>query len=100
MLTQDHKLYPLTLAENIGLGDPNRAGDTARVMQAAESGGADGVITRLNDGVDTVLSPVNTAQGSHLDKHKHKKLKSILEGLERKAEVSGKSRPIFYSQSN
>ncbi|KAJ7893210.1 P-loop containing nucleoside triphosphate hydrolase protein [Mycena leptocephala] len=89
MLTQDHKLYPLTLAENIGLGDPNRAGDTERVMQAAESGGADGVITRLNDGVDTVLSPVNTAQGSHLDKHKHKKLKSILEGLERKAEVSG-----------
>jgi ABC-type multidrug transport system fused ATPase/permease subunit len=34
MLT--HKLYPLTLAENIGLGDPNRAGEMEKVMQAAE----------------------------------------------------------------
>ncbi|KAJ7854636.1 P-loop containing nucleoside triphosphate hydrolase protein [Mycena leptocephala] len=34
MLT--HKLYPLTLAENIGLGDPNRGGEMEKVMQAAE----------------------------------------------------------------
>ncbi|KAJ6532944.1 P-loop containing nucleoside triphosphate hydrolase protein [Mycena capillaripes] len=74
MLTQDHKLYPLTLAENIGLGNPGCVDDMEMRMRAAErSGGA----------------PVNTAHGAHLDKHKHKKLKGILEGLEKKAEVSG-----------
>ncbi|KAJ6603585.1 P-loop containing nucleoside triphosphate hydrolase protein [Mycena vulgaris] len=89
LLTQDHKLYPLTLAENIGLGNPDRADDMGMVMQSAEAGGASEVIKKLNDGANTVLSPVNTARGSHLNKDKHKKLQSILEGLERKADVSG-----------
>ncbi|KAF7335630.1 Lipid A export ATP-binding/permease protein MsbA [Mycena venus] len=85
LLTQDHKLYPLTLAENIGLGNPNHVDDFDMVMEAAESGGAEGVIKRQKEGLDTILTPVNTARGSHLDKHKHKKLKSILEGLEKKS---------------
>ncbi|KAJ6578164.1 P-loop containing nucleoside triphosphate hydrolase protein [Mycena capillaripes] len=89
MLTQDHKLYPLTLAENIGLGNPDRVDDMEMVMQAADAGGAEEVIRRLTDGVQTVLTPVNTARGAHLDKHKHRKLKEILDGLEKKAEVSG-----------
>ncbi|KAJ6533246.1 P-loop containing nucleoside triphosphate hydrolase protein, partial [Mycena capillaripes] len=89
MLTQDHKLYPLTLAENIGLGNPDRVDDMKMVMQAADAGGAEEVIRRLTDGVQTVLTPVNTASGAHLDKHKHKKLTAILEGLEKKGEVSG-----------
>ncbi|KAJ7352019.1 P-loop containing nucleoside triphosphate hydrolase protein [Mycena albidolilacea] len=89
LLTQDHKLYPLTLAENIGLGNPDHVDDIDMIMQAAELGGAEGMIKRQNDGVDTVLHPVNTARGGHLDKYKHKKLKSILDGLEKKAEVSG-----------
>ncbi|KAJ7486905.1 P-loop containing nucleoside triphosphate hydrolase protein, partial [Mycena latifolia] len=88
-LTQDHKLYPLTLAENIGLGNPECVGDMEMVMRAAEAGGSTEVISKLNEGVQTVLAPVNTARGAHLDKDKHKKLKQILEGLEKKAEVSG-----------
>jgi ABC-type multidrug transport system fused ATPase/permease subunit len=91
LLTQEHKLYPLTLAENIGLGDPAHVSDLPMIMRAAESGGSTAVIEKLNDGVQTVLDPVNTASGAHLDKDRHKKLKSILESLERKAEVSGES---------
>ncbi|KAF7358426.1 Lipid A export ATP-binding/permease protein MsbA [Mycena venus] len=89
LLAQDHKLYPLSLAENIGLGNPDHVDDIDMVMQAAGSGGAVEVIRRQKDGLDTVLLPVSTAHGAHLDKHKHKKLRSILEGLEKKAEVSG-----------
>jgi ABC-type multidrug transport system fused ATPase/permease subunit len=89
LLTQDHKLYPLTLAENIGLGHPDHVDNIDMILQAAESGGADGVIKRQNDGVNTVLHPVQTARGGHLDKYNHKKLKSILDGLEKKAELSG-----------
>ncbi|KAJ7176356.1 P-loop containing nucleoside triphosphate hydrolase protein [Mycena crocata] len=89
LLTQDHKLFPLTLAENIGLGNSDRVHDMEMVMKAAESGGALDVIKKLKDGVQTVLEPVKTASGSNLDKEKHKKLQSILEELEKKAEVSG-----------
>ncbi|KAJ7486488.1 P-loop containing nucleoside triphosphate hydrolase protein [Mycena latifolia] len=88
-LTQDHKLYPLTLAENIGLGYPECVDDMEMVMQAAEAGGSTEVVSKLNEGVQTVLAPVNTAHGANLDKDKHRKLKQILEGLEKKAEVSG-----------
>lgn len=91
LLTQDHKLYPLSLAENIGLGNPDRIHDQEMINQAAEAGGASDVISKLNDGIQTILSPVKTAQGPHLDKEKHKKLKSILDGLEKAAEVSGES---------
>ncbi|KAJ7486478.1 P-loop containing nucleoside triphosphate hydrolase protein [Mycena latifolia] len=88
-LTQDHKLYPLTLAENIGLGYPECVDDMEMVMQAAEAGGSTEVVSKLNEGVQTVLAPINTAHGANLDKDKHRKLKQILEGLEKKAEVSG-----------
>ncbi|KAJ6603580.1 P-loop containing nucleoside triphosphate hydrolase protein [Mycena vulgaris] len=89
LLIQDHKLYPLTLAENIGLGNPDRADDMEMVMQSAEAGGSAEVIKKLNDGINTVLAPVNTARGAYLNKDKHRKLQSILENLERKTDVSG-----------
>ncbi|KAJ6584365.1 P-loop containing nucleoside triphosphate hydrolase protein [Mycena capillaripes] len=89
LLTQDHTLYPLTLAENIGLGDPNRINDMARILQAVECGGASDVINKLTDGLQTTLSPVQTAEGYRLDKEEHKKLQSILEELEQQADVSG-----------
>ncbi|KAJ7666384.1 P-loop containing nucleoside triphosphate hydrolase protein [Mycena rosella] len=80
LLTQNHKLYPLTLAENIGLGES---------APPAEAGSSTEVIGKLKDEVRTVLEPIKTARGTYLDKDKHSKLKSILEGLEVKAEVSG-----------
>lgn len=90
LLAQDHALYPITLAENIGVGNPDRMNDMKMVMEAAESGGASEVIKKLTDGLQTTLDPVQTARGHRLDKYQHKKLKSILEELEKKAEVSGR----------
>ncbi|KAJ6568016.1 P-loop containing nucleoside triphosphate hydrolase protein [Mycena vulgaris] len=81
LLTQDHKLYPLTLAENIGLGNPDRADDMGMVMRSAEAGGASEVIKKLNDGATQF--------------YKYKKLQSILEGLERKADVSASRSRTF-----
>ncbi|KAJ7732127.1 P-loop containing nucleoside triphosphate hydrolase protein [Mycena metata] len=87
LLTQDHKLFPLTLAENIGLGNPERVDDMQMVLQAAEAGGAAELIKKLEDGVQTTLSPVQTAYGYGLEKYKT--LKSMLENMEREANVSG-----------
>ncbi|KAJ6556320.1 P-loop containing nucleoside triphosphate hydrolase protein [Mycena capillaripes] len=87
VLSQDHKLYPLSLAENIGLGHPDRLDDMEMVLAAAEAGGASEVIEKLKDGVHTMLNPVRTAYGNQVDKYK--KLQSILETLEQEADVSG-----------
>ncbi|KAJ6556272.1 P-loop containing nucleoside triphosphate hydrolase protein [Mycena capillaripes] len=89
-LSQDLKLYPLSLAENIGLGNPDRVDDMKMVLEAAEAGGASEVIKKLKDGVQTILAPVQTAYGNQIDKYK--KLQSILETLEQQAEVSGGER--------
>ncbi|WP_242393418.1 ABC transporter ATP-binding protein [Anaeromyxobacter oryzisoli] len=52
---QDFVRYQFTAAENIGLGNPARVTDRDRVVDAARRGGADGVITALPMGYDTVL---------------------------------------------
>ncbi|BDG06721.1 ABC transporter ATP-binding protein [Anaeromyxobacter oryzae] len=52
---QDFVRYQFTAAENIGLGNPARVEDRGRVVEAARRGGADGVVTALPKGYDTVL---------------------------------------------
>ncbi|KAJ7020069.1 P-loop containing nucleoside triphosphate hydrolase protein [Mycena alexandri] len=87
LLTQDHKLYPLTLAENISLGNPDKFDDMDMVEKAAEAGGASEVIRKLKDGLETNLNPIQTAHANELEGHK--KLEAILKNLESKADVSG-----------
>ncbi|KAJ7110432.1 P-loop containing nucleoside triphosphate hydrolase protein [Mycena epipterygia] len=88
-LTQDHKLYPLSLAENIGLGYAEHVDDTEMMMQAAADGGAAALLEKFKDGAQTNLEPATTAYGYELDDDKHKALKAILKKLEKPAEVSG-----------
>jgi ATP-binding cassette subfamily B protein/ATP-binding cassette subfamily C protein len=52
---QDFVRYQFTAAENVGLGEPARVGDRARIEEAARRGGAAGVIEALPRGYDTVL---------------------------------------------
>jgi ABC-type multidrug transport system fused ATPase/permease subunit len=61
VLTQDHILFPLSLAENIGLGHPMSLSDTDMITKAAELGGALDVIEKLQNGMQTILDPVRTA---------------------------------------
>jgi ATP-binding cassette, subfamily B, bacterial len=52
---QDFVRYQFTAAENIGLGDPQRLEDRARIAEAARRGGAAPVVEALPQGYDTVL---------------------------------------------
>jgi ATP-binding cassette subfamily B protein/ATP-binding cassette subfamily C protein len=52
---QDFVRYQFTAGENIGLGNPARLDDQARIRDAARRGGALAVIDSLPDGFDTVL---------------------------------------------
>jgi len=55
ILFQDYTLFPLTIRENIALGDPTHAHDDAAVEKAVRLGGATELIARLPNGLDTYL---------------------------------------------
>lgn len=57
LLSQESLIYPLSLAENIGLGYPEHASDLEMVREAARQGGALNFMEKLADGMETTLEP-------------------------------------------
>ncbi|MCX4967326.1 ABC transporter ATP-binding protein/permease [Streptomyces sp. NBC_00654] len=55
LVPQDYAHWPLTVRENITLGQPSPRGDAA-VREACEAAGADEVIDKLGSGLDTLLA--------------------------------------------
>ncbi|KAH9947363.1 P-loop containing nucleoside triphosphate hydrolase protein [Amylocystis lapponica] len=55
VLFQDYTHFPLSIRENIALGDPARAANEEHVRRAARLGGAEAFIERLPDGLATYL---------------------------------------------
>lgn len=55
MLFQDYSIFPLSIGDNIGLGDPNHYEDIDRIQEAAKLGGADEIIDKLPEKYDTYL---------------------------------------------
>lgn len=58
LLSQEYNILPLTISENIALGDPYDIPDTYRVHEASKLGGAVDFISRLPKGLSTTLRPV------------------------------------------
>ena len=52
---QDFVRYQFSAGENIGLGEPSRLDDRARIEEAARRGGAAGLLAQLPQGLDTML---------------------------------------------
>src|SRR5439155_6456634 len=57
VIFQDFARYDLTARENIGLGAVEHIDDLDAVGAAARRAGADGYLTELPDGYETILSP-------------------------------------------
>ncbi len=55
MIFQDYIQYPLTARENIWIGDVLIDPSNERIAEAARLAGAEGVISRLSNGFDTIL---------------------------------------------
>ncbi|KAJ7171705.1 P-loop containing nucleoside triphosphate hydrolase protein [Mycena crocata] len=55
VLFQDYTHFPLSIRDNIGLGDPRNAHDDEKIREAAKLGGAAEFIERLDEGFDTYL---------------------------------------------
>jgi len=92
ILTQDHHLYPLSLAENIGLGDPEQVSNTAMILESARKGGADSFVSKMSQGFSTVLDPVTLQYAVHVRKEDKTELAKELEKLEKTIDVSGGER--------
>ncbi|KAH8120695.1 P-loop containing nucleoside triphosphate hydrolase protein [Phellopilus nigrolimitatus] len=55
VLFQDYTHFPLSIRDNIGLGDPSEHYDEDRIEEAAKAGGAYEFVNKLPDGFDTYL---------------------------------------------
>ncbi|KAG1777293.1 P-loop containing nucleoside triphosphate hydrolase protein [Suillus placidus] len=56
VLFQDYTHFPLSISENIGLGNPVHAHDGDKIREAARLGGAEEFIDELPDGFDTYVN--------------------------------------------
>ncbi|TEB23738.1 P-loop containing nucleoside triphosphate hydrolase protein [Coprinellus micaceus] len=75
ILSQDNKIYPLSLAENIGLGLLQSSDDMDLIAKAAEQGGASEFISKLDTGYNARLH--NASETGEMEK------------LEKPAKISG-----------
>ncbi|KAI0935711.1 hypothetical protein AcW1_000157 [Taiwanofungus camphoratus] len=65
VLFQDYTHFPLTIRDNIGLGNPSNAGNEDHIRLAARLGGAEAFIERLPEGFDTYIErPVGDYYGT------------------------------------
>ncbi|KAG5636718.1 hypothetical protein H0H81_007085 [Sphagnurus paluster] len=87
--TQDHQLYPLSLYENIALGNPAATGDSALVAAAAEQGGAAVFIGKLPKGMGTLLDPQNQAYPMNIPSDPDHPLRKQMDALSKKTDISG-----------
>nr|GAT43730.1 ABC transporter ATP-binding protein [Mycena chlorophos] len=89
-LTQDHHLFPLSLAENIGLGNPARVEDEEAIADAARRGGAEKVLERLKEGSQTTLErALGLHWGNNVRKDDKTLLAAELERMNKNTDVSG-----------
>ncbi|KAJ8087689.1 hypothetical protein PM082_006525 [Marasmius tenuissimus] len=92
-LTQDHHLLPLTLAENIGLGCPEYISDKEKILEAARKGGCEGILKKLDSGLDTILDPAGRQYHALVDESKKDSaLAKEAKKLEKSSNVSGGER--------
>ncbi|KAF9527662.1 P-loop containing nucleoside triphosphate hydrolase protein [Crepidotus variabilis] len=92
ILSQDSLIYPLSLAENIGLGYPAFFDNQAMIEEAARDGGASEFIGKLTKGFETTLKPfVDCFHMNIWDNKKHPLWKTF-ESIERTVDISGGER--------
>lgn len=87
VLTQSHQLFPFSVSENIGMGDPLHATDKERIQEAAKLGGAEAVIKKFKDGMDHFLQYDNTLFATQTLSPGN--LRDFFNSLERDTSVSG-----------
>ncbi|KAG6824175.1 hypothetical protein H0H92_007771, partial [Tricholoma furcatifolium] len=100
LLNQDLNVYPLSLAENVGLGDTTHVAEHKRINEALKKGGASNIVAGLKDGLATSLEPIRTATSRNIKLPRDQALKDVLENLELPAKTSPRSSRTFMRLQN
>ncbi|KAG9312731.1 P-loop containing nucleoside triphosphate hydrolase protein [Chiua virens] len=90
MLTQEHRLFPLSVEENIKLGtsDVEAMKDQRKVESSVSAVGAEDLIGNFSEGYNTTLEPVSTGYLSYAG-NGIKELEAIKKSLEKSTNISG-----------
>ena len=90
MLTQDHQLFPLSVAENIALGAPDEEGmkDARKLEECVRLSGADRITNNFSEGFQTILDPVSTGYISFYGQG-NEELGKIFQKMKKSASLSG-----------
>ncbi|KAF9525800.1 P-loop containing nucleoside triphosphate hydrolase protein [Crepidotus variabilis] len=92
ILSQDSLIYPLSLAENIGLGHPACFDNQAMIEEAARDGGASEFIGKLAKGFETTLRPFVECFHHNISDNKEHPLWKTYESIEQTVDISGGER--------
>lgn len=98
LLSQDSNIYPLSLGENIGLGNPECADDSEMIAEAAKMGGSFDFIQKLDKGMQTTLEPYLNMWAQNLYGKPDHPLYKQMEEIEKEVDISGgeKQRVVAY----
>ncbi|KAF8264169.1 P-loop containing nucleoside triphosphate hydrolase protein [Lactarius quietus] len=81
ILFQDYTHFPLSIRDNIAMGNPRRAHDNAAIEEAVRLGGASELVAGLPDGLDTYLErPVNDEYGGLTTEQKKMFNRKVVDG--------------------
>jgi ABC-type multidrug transport system fused ATPase/permease subunit len=87
LLSQDHSLFTLSVAENIALGRPQLSRSTCVIEEAARKSGAHKIVSKFDLGYDTVLGSTQTKETIGLSSNHP--LRKMHDKLEKGTQVSG-----------
>ena len=88
ILRQDHPILPLSLRENVALGQPEMQATIKDVEEAVKQGGATHFMAKLKDGLETVTCPIKTTE-TWFSGEADPDLKAEIEGIDKKTDLSG-----------
>ena len=92
LLSQDSQIFPLTLAENIGLGFPEHFSDLEMIKEAATEGGAAEFIEELEKGYQTMLETFDSPFHMNLNGDRQHPLWVMSDKMTKKSDISGGQR--------
>ncbi|KAG6808299.1 hypothetical protein H0H93_000306, partial [Arthromyces matolae] len=82
-------MFPLSLYENVALGDVTRATDLEAVNVALEQGGAKEFVSKLEEGLDTFLDPRSSVYTINVPDETDHPLRQRMKKLSKKIDISG-----------
>ncbi|KAK7040285.1 hypothetical protein VNI00_009752 [Paramarasmius palmivorus] len=91
-LTQEHQLYPLSIAENVGMGHVESMSDPEKIREAARKGGAEMLVKKLPLGLESVLESKRMQYGAMVNTSDKGPLAEHLRKLKKTSDVSGGER--------